>query len=198
MKYLTVIFILMSFNAKAQTGADSTFFSRLYLPFGGGTSMTDDSKTYSGMVLLTGFEYRFRKTNGLLFRFNYDYRLQRYRITGSPDFNVSNGKLEFTDYLAGIGYRLGKGRVRTFGLMQGGMTSYKFLQVTGTENNYKLSEVRKGTPAFRGTAGMEFYFNPNVALTFESSYTLIPSNAVFWGNGLNILEFSIGLTTTLF
>ena len=56
MKFLTTIFFLLSFTAKAQVGSDSTFLSRLYLPFGVGSSTTDDSKTFSGKVLLSGFE----------------------------------------------------------------------------------------------------------------------------------------------
>ena len=83
MKFLTIIFFLLSFTANAQKGTDSTFFSNIYLPFSVGSSMTDDSKTYSGKVLMTGFEYRFKKTNGLLLRFNFDYRLQKYKITGN-------------------------------------------------------------------------------------------------------------------
>jgi hypothetical protein len=198
MRFLTVIFFLISFTVSAQTGTDSTFFSRLYLPFGGGSSMTDDSKTYSGRVLLTGFEYRIRKTNGLLFRFNYDYRLQQYNIKGNSTYNVSKGKLEFTDYLVGFGNRFGKKKLRTFGLIQCGITSYKYLVVSGQENDYKLSEVKNETPAFRGTVGLEYYLNSNVAITFESSYTRIPAYSIFWDKGLNILELSLGLTTTLF
>lgn len=198
MKFLAVILFLVSFTAKAQTGTDSTFFSRLYLPFGAGSSMTDDSKTYSGKVLLTGLEYRFGKTNGLLFRFNFDYRLQQYKIAGNSTYNVSEGKLEFTDYLIGFGDRVGKKKFRIFGLIQGGITSYKYLVVSGQENDYKLSEVKDKTPAFRGTMGLEYYFNSNIAFDFESSYTRIPAYSIFWDKGLNILEFSLCLTTTLF
>jgi hypothetical protein len=198
MRFLAVIFVLISLTANAQTGNDSTFFSRLYLPFGGGSSMTDDSKTYSGRVLLTGFEYRLRKTNGLLFRFNFDYRIQQYKITGNSTYNVSQGKLEFTDYLIGMGNRFGKKNFRIFGLIQGGITSYKYLYVSGQANDYKLSEVKNNTSAFRGTVGLEYYLNSNVAFTFETSYTIIPTYSIFWDHGLNILEMSIGLTTTLF
>lgn len=198
MKFLTIIFFLVSFTANAQTGKDSTFFSRLYLPFGGGSSTTDDSKTYSGKVLLTGFEYRFRKTNGLYFRFNFDYRLQQYKISGNSTYNVSEGKLDFTDYLIGFGDRFGNKKLRIFGLLQGGITSYKYPVVSGQENNYKLSDVKNETPAFRGTIGLEYYLNSNFAFTFESSFTRIPNYAIFWDKRLNILEFSVGLTTTLF
>ena len=198
MKFLTVIFFLISFTAHAQTGPDSTFFSRLYFPFGGGSSTTDDSKTYSGKVLLTGFDYRIRKTNGLFFRFNFDYRLQQYKIPGNSTYNVSKGKLEFTDYLIGFGNRFGKNKLRIFGLIQSGITSYKYLAVSGQENDHKLSEVKNETPAFRGTMGLEYYLNSNVAFTFESSYTNIPTFSIFWDKSLNILEFSLGLTTTLF
>ena len=198
MKFLAVIFSLVSFTANAQRASDSTFFSRVYLPFGAGSSMTDDSKTYSGRVLLTGFEYRCRKTNGLFFRFNFDYRLQQYKIAGNSTYNVSEGKLEFNDFLIGLGNRLGKKKLRTFGLIQGGITSYKYLVVSGKENDYKLSEVKNETPAFRGTMGLEYYLNSNVAFTFESSYTIIPTYSIFWDKSLSILEFSIGLTTTLF
>ena len=198
MRFLTVLFFLISFTGNAQTRTDSTFFSRLYLPFGGGSSTTDDSKTFSGKVLLTGFEYRFRKTNGLLFRFNYDYRLQQYKINGDSTYNVSKGKLEFTDYLVGFGNRFGKKKLRTFGLIQCGITSYKYLVVSGQKNDYTLSEVKNNTFAFRGTVGLEYYLNSNFAFTFESSYARIPAYSIFWDKGLNILEFSFGLTTTLF
>jgi len=198
MKFLTMIFFLGSLTANAQTGADTSFFSRIYLPFGAGSSTTDDSKTYSGKVLLTGFEYRFRKNSGIYFRFNFDYRLQQYKITGNSTYNVSQGKLEFTDYLIGFGNRFGKKKLRTFALIQGGITSYKYLVVSGQVNDYKLSEVKNNSPAFRVTIGLEYYLNSNVAFSFESSYTSIPTYSVFWDKGLNILEFSLGLTTTLF
>jgi hypothetical protein len=189
MKFLTAIFFLITFTANAQTSTDSTFFSRLYLPFGTGSSTTDDSKTYSGKVLLSGLEYRIRKTNGLFFRFNFDYRLQKYKITGNSTYNVSEGRLEFTDYLIGFGNRFGKKKLRIFGLIQCGITSYKYLVVSGQENE---------TPAFRGTMGLEYYLNSNIAFTFESSYTSIPTYSLFWDKSLHILEFSLGLTTTLF
>jgi hypothetical protein len=198
MKFLTAIFFLITFTANAQTSTDSTFFSRLYLPFGTGSSTTDDSKTYSGKVLLSGLEYRIRKTNGLFFRFNFDYRLQKYKITGNSTYNVSEGRLEFTDYLIGFGNRFGKKKLRIFGLIQCGITSYKYLVVSGQENDYKLSEVKNETPAFRGTMGLEYYLNSNIAFTFESSYTSIPTYSLFWDKSLHILEFSLGLTTTLF
>jgi hypothetical protein len=198
MKFLTAIFFLVSFTANAQKGTDSTFFSRLYLPFGAGISLTDDSKTYSGKVLLSGFEYRIRETNGLFFRFNFDYRSQHYKITGNSTYNVSEGKLEFIDYLIGFGDRFGKKKLKIFGLIQCGITSYKYLAVSGQENDYKLSEAKNESPAFRSTMGLEYYFNSNVAFTFESSYTNIPTYSIFWDKSLNILEFSLGLTTTLF
>ena len=198
MKFLAVIFSLVSFTANAQRASDSTFFSRVYLPFGAGSSATDDSKTYSGKVLLSGFEYRFKKTNGLFFRFNFDYRLQHYKITGNSTYNVSEGRLEFNDFLIGMGNRFGKKRLRIIGLIQGGITSYKYLVVSGQVNDYKLSEVKNETSAFRGTMGLEYYLNSNVAFTFESSYTIIPTYSIFWDKSLSILEFSIGLTTTLF
>jgi hypothetical protein len=198
MKFLTTIFFLLSFTAKAQVGSDSTFLSRLYLPFGVGSSTTDDSKTFSGKVLLSGFEYRIRKTNGIFFRFNFDYRVQHYKITGNSHYNVSEGKLDFTDYLIGFGNRFCKKNLRIFGLIQGGITSYNYLVVSGQENGYKLSEVKNETPAFRGTMGLEYYLHSNVAFTFESSYTIIPTYAIFWDKRLSIVEFSLGFTTTLF
>jgi hypothetical protein len=198
MKILTVIFLLVTFTANAQTASDSTIFSRIYLPFGFGTSITDDSKTYSGKVLLTGFEYRFKKTRGLLFRFNFDYRLQKYIIAGNSTYNVSEGKLEFTDYLIGVGDRFGEKKLRIFGLIQGGITSYKYPYVTGNAGDYKLSDVSSRTPAFRSTIGLEYYLNSNFLFTFETSYTIIPTYSIFWDKQLNILEFSLGISTTLF
>lgn len=196
MKFMP-LFFLLSFAANAQTRIDSTFFSRIYLPFGAGMSITDDSKTYSGKVLMTGFEYRFKKTNGLLLRFNFDYRSQKYKITGSSTYNVSEGKLEFTDYLIGLGNRFGQKKFRIFGLIQGGITSYKYLSVSGQVNDYKLTEVKNNTAAFRGTIGLEYYLNSTFTFTFESSYTIIPGYSIFWDKNLKISEFSLGMTTTL-
>lgn len=198
MKFLMLIFFMVSFTAKAQTGTDSKFFSRVYLPFGAGKSITDDSKTYSGKVLLTGIEYRFKKTNGLLLRFNFDYRSQKYKITATSTYNVSEGKLEFTDYLIGLGDRIGKDKLRVFGLIQSGITSYKYLYVSGNLNDYKLIDMKRHTPAIRGTMGLEYYLNSNFTFTFESSYTFIPAYSIFWDKNLGITEFSLGISTTIF
>jgi hypothetical protein len=198
MRFLIIIFAFVSINLNGQTDTASTFFKRLYFPFSFGYGLSQNTNTHSGIAVITGFEYRLRKSDGLFFRFNFDSRKHQYKIVANPANNVADGKLEFSDYLIGIGNRFGNNKLKLFGLIQGGLSSYKHLFISGPENNYKISEHINQAFAFKTTVGAEYSLSSDAALTFETGYTIIPGYSEFWNNHLRIFEITLGLTTTLF
>lgn len=197
MRFLLVIFALLPITANAQKDT-SAIFTRFYFPFSFGYALTQNSNTYTGTYAVTGLEYRFSNTEGLFSRFDFDTRKQEYNITCDFNKNISEGKLEFNDYLIGIGSRFSMKKLKYFGLIQCGISSHKYLIISGPSNDYKSMEQKKKTSVVKGVIGFEYYFADNAAFTIETGYTIIPAYSVFWNNHLDILDISAGLTTTLF
>ena len=191
--------IAIAASTYAQTESNGSLLSKLYFPFDFGSSFNSNSDIESGNLIKTGLEYRLNDTSGLYFRFNVDSRSNGYEITPNNTTNVIEGKLAFNDYVIGIGYRLGKGRIRTFALCQGGMSRYEYPTVEGSEQNYLVIDKSETIPIIKAIAGLEYYIAPNAALVLEAGHYFHMESSVFWeGSNLNTTVVSFGLTTTLF
>ncbi len=195
---LIILLTFLSFVANAQINTNSPFLSQLYFPFDAGYALTNAKTLQSGMLFKTGLEYRFKKPNRLLIRFNYDNHSNHYKIAENTVTDITAGKLKFTDYVTGVGYRVVSEKTRFFGLIQAGVSAYTYPSITGSANNFTITDKQRMTPILKCTAGFEYYIAPNAALTLETSYALLPSHSVFWGKDLSMFGISLGLTTTLF
>lgn len=197
MKLIT-LFTFLSLGATAQINTNFPFLSQLYFPFDAGYALTDAKTLQSGMLFKTGLEYRFKKPVGLLIRFSYDNRSNHYKITQNTITNITEGKLKFTDYVTGVGYRVGQRKTRFFGLIQAGISVYNYPSITGSANNFTMTDKQSITPITKYTAGFEYYIAQNAALTLETSYALLPNRSVFWGKDFSMFGISLGFTATLF
>lgn len=195
---LIILFSFLSFAVSAQSDTTVSFLSKLYFPFDFGYAMNSTHTLQSGSLVKTGLEYRFKQTNGLLIRFNYDNRSNHYKIIENTVTDITEGKLKFNDYVMGIGYRVGHKKMNIFGLIQCGVSTYTYPSITDSINNFILIDKQITTPITKCTAGFEYYIAPNAALTLETSYALLPNHSVFWGKDFSIFGISLGLTTTLF
>jgi hypothetical protein len=185
-------------KANAQTNDAETFLEKLYFPFDFGATFPSEKNISSGGYIKTGLEYRLRKEQGVFFRFNFDNRNNKFTTQENQTTNVVDGKLTFNDYSIGLGYRFGQKKLKGFGLFQGGISDYNYPVVSGTLNNFSVTEKKSTTPIAKITLGFEYYVAKNAALTIETVYILQTSNSAFWHKSFSTFGISIGLTTTLF
>ena len=196
---LIYIFFSSTLFSFGQSGTgSSSFLSKLYFPFEFGYLVSEQKSIKPGNLNKTGIEYRFKKQKGLFIRFNFDNRSTKFNITENQTTNVIEGKIKFNDYLLGLGYRFGKKKLKPFGLLQTGLSSYEFLKVAGPVNNFKVQDHLKTIVINKMMLGIDYYIVPTAALTLEGSCFLHPGNSVFWNKGLYMFGVSVGLTTTLF
>lgn len=186
--------VLFVINVNAQTKKES-FLSRVYFPFNLGYSLTSNSSINSGGLIKTGVEYRLKKSNGLFMRFNFDNRSNYYKIPENSATNVTEGKIKFNDNIIGIGYRLGKQKLKAIGLLQAGVLSYGYSTVTGTTNDYKIIDKKANVVICKFILGAEYYIRQNAAITIEIDYFTISKHSIFLGN---VFGISLGYTTTIF
>jgi hypothetical protein len=172
--------------------------SKLYFPFDFGYTVSEEAAILNGVVIKTGFEYRWKQENRLFVRFNFNNRNNEFRISENPSTNVIEGRLKFDDYVIGLGYRIGKKKIKGFGLCQAGISMYNFPSIIRINNNFKIKENQATIPVFKTTFGLECYVAKNAALTIETVYVLQTKNSAFWNKSFNTIGVSIGLTTTLF
>lgn len=111
---------------------------------------------------------------------------------------VINGRINFTDYLLGLGYRFGKQKVKGFCLLQGGMSTYTFLYFRGLGSSFSVQDIKSKTPVVQTTTDMKFYLAKNVAITLEAASTIHTSKSIFWDAGFVTFGASVGLTAMLF
>lgn len=197
----SLIFFFLLFTCglvKAQNDNTATFFSRLYFPFDFGYAITRSDFLERGSLIKTGLEYRANSKSGFFVRFNFDNRSNRFHIAENTTTNVVDGKLNFNDYVIGVGYRIGKRKLRIFGLTQTGIATYDFPHINGLVNNFKIEAIQSSTLINKFTFGLEYYIASKAAFSFESSYLLQSSPSVFWINSHSAVMLSIGLSTTLF
>jgi hypothetical protein len=185
-------------TSNAQSDSTSTFLSKLYFPFDFGYTISKQKSISNGGLIKTGLEYRINQEKGLFIRFNFNNRINKFKISKNSSTNVIEAQLKFDDYVIGLGYRIGKKKIKGFGLWQGGISTYSFPSIIGIYNNFKIKENQATTPVFKTTFGVEFYVAKNAALTIETVYIFQKSNSAFWNKSFSTFGISIGLTTTLF
>ena len=196
--FVLCLTLLMYSTSNAQSDSASTFLSKLYFPFDFGYTISKQKSISNGGLIKTGLEYRINQEKGLFIRFNFNNRNNKFKISKNSSTNVIEAQLKFDDYVIGLGYRIGKKKIKGFGLWQAGISTYSFPSIIGIYNNFKIKENQATTPVFKTTFGVEFYVAKNAALTIETVYIFQKSNSAFWNKSFSTFGISIGLTTTLF
>lgn len=197
MRIITALLVLFAQNINAQNEKES-LLSKIYFPFTYGISLTPNTKLNSGNLAKTGIEYRFNRTNGVYLRYDNNSRKNEYKISQNLTTNVTEGELNFNDNIIGIGYRLGKKKLKAICLFQTGLTAFEYPSITGTVNNYKLINKSVNSLLYKFTIGTEYYIGENIAITIETDFLTIPKHSLFWSDNFTNYGFSIGLMTTLF
>jgi hypothetical protein len=195
---ITLVLWCVCLTGHSQSKDSTSFLSKLYFPFDFGYTISKQKSISNGGIIKTGLEYRMNQEKGLFFRFNFNNRNNKFKISENPSTNVIEGKLKFDDYVIGLGYRIGKKKLKVFGLWQAGISSCSFPCIIGIYNNFKIKETQATTPVFKTTFGLEYYVAKNAALTIETVYVFQNSNSAFWNKSFSTFGISIGLTTTLF
>ena len=198
---ITLTVIVFQFPVKTFAQEDTTkttFLSKLYFPFDFGYTISNQLTISNGGSVKTGIEYRLKNNNGLFVRFNFDNRNNNYKISEKSSTNIIEGEIKFNDYVLGLGYRIGKKKIKLFGLSQAGISMYNFPSIIGVSTCFKIKENQASTSVFKTTLGLEYYVAKNAALTIETVYILQTTNSTFWHKSLSTFGISIGLTTTLF
>jgi len=200
MKLFLKIFFLVVFNSTVygQSDTSTSFLSKLYFPFDFGFTISKQTNISNGGFIKSTLEYRINQEKGLFIRFNYNNRSNKFRISENSPANVIEGQLKFDDYVIGLGYRIGQKKIKGFGLIQAGISTYSFPSIIGISDNFKIKENKANTPVFQTTFGLEYYIAKNAAFTIETVYILQTSNTAFWNKSLSTFGISFGLTTTLF
>ena len=193
MRVLTLALVLLAINAMSQNKKEN-LLSRVYFPFNLGYFLTSNSNINPGGLVKTGLEYRVNKSYGLHFRYAYDIRSTRYKISQNTTTNALEGKVKFNDNIIGLGYRLGKQKLKTIGLLQTGLSSYQNPTITGTTNDYKIIDKKAQEVIYKFTLGVEYYIDQTTAIIIETDYSIL-SRSIFLGDALGV---SLGITTTLF
>jgi hypothetical protein len=175
------------------------FFSKLYFPFFLGYNFPIETRLLSGSFTKTGIEYRIRNDYGIFARFNMDNRTNSFEIPTNNATNVVDGKIHFSDFTLGLGYRIGKPKIRGYGLIQAGISSYKYPNIiVQNANNFLLGEKTDANFIVKNTLGLEYYIASNAAFVLEANYGFQKQNAIFWGDYLHSWGLTVGLTANLF
>lgn len=196
---LALTSVLIITKTSAQSNKKSSFVSKLYFPFDVGYVISPGNGIESGSIVQTALEYRFHYDHGFFIRFNYDNRSNDYKRSGISGTNVTEGKLKFSDYLTGVGYRVKtNSKFRPFGLVQGGISTFEFPTVAGPDNSFIVQDKQRIIPILKMTTGIEYYIAKNAALTIEAGYIYHFRSSPFWNDHMQVLGVSVGLTAALF
>ncbi|MEO1266999.1 MAG: hypothetical protein AAFX99_02810 [Myxococcota bacterium] len=149
-----------------------------------------------GFMVRTAADYRFRSIEGPFLRLNIDSTTARYKQEPGDDRPGFSATMSLNDILLGGGYRLGEGDLQIALAIQGGVVIYGLPKLEGDEV-LTVNTTTEVAGAARASAALEYYIEPDAALTVE----LI--NQYYWGQEVwsNTDAWSLGLvfgiTTTL-
>jgi len=212
MRGIVLLAIILLFAAVTNTATAAVIdtavqknktLTRFYLPGSIGVCIPSSSKRTqisNGFSLNTAAEYRFGDTNGAFIRFNYDALNNHYttHVMRLLPTNIITGKLTTNFFVLGAGYRHMYKNYGFFALVQPGISQYAYERADVLPDGVNISYVTNHNAAFKTSAGFEYYIERHLALTFESAYYKLFSNAGFSNSHSHMFAVNIGITTTLF
>ncbi|MFT4071512.1 MAG: hypothetical protein QM654_06290 [Dysgonamonadaceae bacterium] len=199
-KFISFILLMLSIKATAQIQKEK-LTDKLYFPFGIGYLNSPHNNLKAGIIVNMAAEYRLHSTQGMFFRLSYDNRSNSYKRNEISGTNITQGKLEFNDFLLGAGYRFnGQHKLRYFTLMQSGPSLCEYQQVISTNETYQVKDKSTTIPVVKLLFGSEYYIGKSAAISLDAGYIWSLKNTPFEQNHLyeGALSVSIGLTTNLF
>ena len=191
---LFVLFITTSWSQESE----EEFTNRLYMPslqMGYINNHTDQLS--GGLFIQTSIEYKTK--SGLFFRLNYDDFDTDYSVE-EPQQGISslNGKVSFSEFIGGFGYRHIEGKHNLLVSAQAGGRFYGFPVLENEQGDLRLDLESRETAIGRYTLGYEYEIDVRAFLTFEffASHTFQKKD--YWTSKTWATGFTIGVTTTIF
>ncbi|MEI7596062.1 MAG: hypothetical protein WCK02_09970 [Bacteroidota bacterium] len=197
-KLLFSLIGIFCFSLSLEANDSTSFLSKIYLPCNWGFSNSINNKLSSGFLFKTGVEYRLHKEEGIFFQFNLDNHSSKFNLNFYQTTNVNNGVLRFSDYSLGIGLRLGKKKLKSYGLIQGGTTFIRFPKINNNPAIIYVEEKSKSMLVLKSSLGLEYYIVESLCFVIDFGYAIIPKEMDFWGKQCQFYSVSLGLTTKLF
>lgn len=202
MRLYTIVplLVLVSICSFGQTNDDKKGIRyRIFLPSLEIGYVDYGAKELSGGIMVkTGIEYRLKTQDAFYFRLNYDNRDSKYITQPSGLSNVVEGKVRFSDLIAGVGYRFGKDKLQFIVLAQGGTSFYTVPSFELNGGVLSLRNRSKNVPISRVTLGMEYYLDANSAITLEILQSQFWNKEDFWMDNQSAWGISLGVTATLY
>lgn len=201
MKWLLIVFSGIAGNSFGQD-ADTTrrsFLDNLFFPFDVGCTFYPANALATAVLFKTTVEYRVSRGNAPFIRLNVSNQFVAYQLPQLGITNATTGRLRFTDYSVGLGYRQGKKKVRGYGLINVGCSAYVFPVVEKAKAiSFTVEEIEKATLLSVLVVGVEYYLTPKAAITLELSQSRFWNRTDFWADNPGGIGLSVGVTTTLF
>ena len=175
------------------------FWSRIFLPsIDVGLQVPTSDLIGNSVRIGTSIEYRFRNNNDFFFRLNYDTYNASYQLANQNNTtNTIEGKVQFTDFASGFGYRFGD---RTYRLMLAaipGIKTYEFPTATVNGQQVIVRSEAKSVFTTIFLATLEYYIDEKSAVTFSLYHNQVYRETDFWVDGGAAFGFSIGFITSL-
>ncbi|MEO1053415.1 MAG: hypothetical protein AAFX87_22465 [Bacteroidota bacterium] len=196
------LFLFISCNAAAQDDTENTknnFWGRIFLPSIDAGYQVSNSDLIGGSVRIgTSIEYRVRNNNDFFIRLNYDTYGASYTLANNNSTtNTIEGTVQFTDIVAGPGYRLGDNTFRLMFAVMPGIKLYDFPTATLDGQNITINSKSESIFTTILLSTVEYYVDSKSALTFSLYQNQVWNEVDFWVGGRSAVGFSIGFITSL-
>lgn len=200
--FLLLVFSGLAFTGFAQTETESEgeYNPKLFTSyFEMGYIFERSPDLGNGLVTKTGFEYRLQNANSIFFRVNYD----SYSTSYTPEatnlsIQFTDNSVDFSDALAGLGYRYGEKNLKVTALVQGGLKFYNHPTVFQNEDVIMIGEVDGSLAMSRTTIGIEYFLDETFAITFDIFQNHVWSAEYFWTDKRGGHGFTVGLVGSFF
>lgn len=194
---LVAFWCSMSTVTAQQSPADTTFWSRIFLPsIDIGYQIPNASSLQGAIRIGTSIEYRIRNNNDFFLRLQYDTYNARYTLPGTETTHALEGTVSFTDIVAGAGYRVGDRTFRCMFAALAGVKNYEFpmASIAGQRILIRSKARSTFTTLFLGTLE---YIDHKSALTLGIYQNQVWRRQDFWTDGGGALGLSLGFITSL-
>ncbi len=200
MKWLLIALSSISVSGFGQSAdtVPGNFLTKLYFPFDAGWTFYQADALTTALNVKTAVEYRRQPGNAFLVRLTVGNQFVAYQLPQPGMTNAVAGKLRFTDYYAGLGYRRGKKSVRAFVMANVGLSTYVFPVVEARKGSLAVKEVQQATLLSVLIFCIEYYLDRKLALTLELSRPQLWTKTDFWADHPGGVGLSVGITTPLF
>ncbi|WNJ17083.1 hypothetical protein [Pontibacter sp. G13] len=149
-----------------------------------------------GIMVQTSIEYR--DISNFTFRVNYDDFNSNMNVEYPVNQDLQfTGRVSFTEFIGGVGYRQQMGKHNLTGYVQSGIRTYGYpvFNIDSTQAN--LDYDSRNIPIMRYSLGYEFALAPRLFLTVEAlvSHTLNPKD--YWIDDRWSYGVTVGISAPL-